>query len=40
MVRYDLADLKSQCETSLSRTLSLTTCLETIILADQHSATK
>lgn len=38
--KYDLADLKSLCETSLSRTLSLTSCLETIILADQHSATK
>merc|ERR1712107_345765 len=38
--KYDLADLKSLCEASLSRTLSLTSCLETIILADQHSATK
>jgi len=38
--KYDLADLKTLCETSLSKTLSLTSCLETIILADQHSATK
>jgi len=37
--KYDLADLKAQCETSLARGLSLTSCLETIILADQHSAT-
>lgn len=38
--KYDLASLKARCEVSLSRTVSLSTCLEMIILADTHSATR
>jgi len=38
--KYDLADLKTSVETALSRNVSFSSCLEMIILADQHSATR
>jgi len=36
--KYDLRELKSACEASLARSISLASCLELVVLADTHSA--
>ena len=38
--KYELTGLKGACEVSLSRGINLTNCLDLLILADTHSATK
>jgi len=36
--KYDLRELKSACEISLAKNISLTNCLELVVLADTYSA--
>jgi len=36
--KYDLKELKSACEMSLGKNISLANCLELVVLADTHSA--
>jgi len=37
--KYDLRELKTACEVSLAKSITLSNCLELVVLADTHSAT-